>query len=97
MMNKVFRNQLGWVAKIYLDDMIMKSRMDQGHVTSLNEVITEAPKNNLRLNPGKCTFSIQVRKFLGLYLTKRRIEANPDKCRVVAEMQPFSVRIKGDH
>ena len=42
------------------------------------------------LNPEKCTFEVKAGKFLGFYLTEKGIEANPDKCRAVLEMEPPS-------
>lgn len=42
----------------------------------------------MRLNPKKCTFGVRAGKFLGFYLTEWGIEANPDKCRPIAEMRP---------
>lgn len=44
----------------------------------------------IRLNPKKCTFGVTEGKFLGFYLTERGIEANPDKCRAVLEIEPPS-------
>ena len=45
----------------------------------------------MRLNPDKCTFGVRTGKFLGFYLTKRGIEANPDKCRAITDMsEPVS-------
>lgn len=41
----------------------------------------------MRLNPSKCTFGVSAEKFLGFMLTSRGIEANPDKCRAILEMQ----------
>lgn len=41
----------------------------------------------MRLNPSKCTFGVPAGKFLGFMITRRGIEANPDKCRAVLEMQ----------
>jgi len=39
------------------------------------------------LNPNKCVFGVEGRKFLGFMLTSRGIEANPDKCQAIMEMQ----------
>ena len=90
MMNKVFRHQIGRVVEVYLDDMIVKSKREEDHLTNLQEVFSEARKNNLRFNPEKCTFGVRAGKFLGFFLTERGIEANPDKCRAVTDMRPPS-------
>lgn len=44
-------------------------------------------KYNIRLNPKKCIFRVQGRKFLGFMLTHRGIEANPNKCKTIIAMR----------
>ena len=45
------------------------------------------------LNPTICTFGVQAGKFFGFMLTTRRIEANPNKCKVILHMQsPTNVK-----
>lgn len=39
------------------------------------------------LNPDKCTYEVEVDKFLGFMLTHQGIEANPDKCQVIINMR----------
>nr|KYP62768.1 Retrovirus-related Pol polyprotein from transposon 297 family [Cajanus cajan] len=47
----------------------------------------------MRLNPAKCTFGVAGGKFLGFMLSKRGIEANPDKCQAIINMQsPCNVK-----
>jgi len=41
----------------------------------------------MRLNPAICTFGDQAWKFLGFLLTRRGIEANPDKCQAITNMR----------
>ncbi|KAK8951661.1 hypothetical protein KSP39_PZI003234 [Platanthera zijinensis] len=40
----------------------------------------------MRLNPSKCTFRVTSRKFLGFMVTRRGIEANPEKIKALEEM-----------
>jgi hypothetical protein len=40
----------------------------------------------MRLNPEKCTFGVKDGKFLGFYLTERRMEANLEKFNAVLKM-----------
>ena len=44
----------------------------------------------MKLNPTKCAFGVLARKFLGFIVNSRGIEANPDKIKVVLDMQPPS-------
>ena len=42
--------------------------------------------NKVRINLAKYVFGVIVDKFLGFMLTKRGIEVNPTKCKVILEM-----------
>ena len=44
----------------------------------------------MKLNPTTCAFGVFVGKFLGFIVNIRGIEANPDKIKVVLDMQPPS-------
>ena len=81
MMNKVFCNQIRDMLEVYMDDMIVKSRVDTDHAARLREVFAQARQCKIRFNPEKCTFGVKAGKFLSFYLTKQGIEANPNKCR----------------
>ena len=43
---------------------------------------------NMKLNPTKCTFGVSAGKFFGFIVNNRGIEGNPDKIKVVLDMQP---------
>ena len=44
----------------------------------------------MKLNPTKCAFGVSVGKFLGFIVNSRGIKANPEKIKVVLNMQPPS-------
>jgi len=43
---------------------------------------------DVKLNPKKCVFGVRLGKFLGFMVSSWRIEANPDKVKVVLDMKP---------
>lgn len=45
-------------------------------------------KFNLYLNPKKFTFAMKTEKFLGFLMTKKGIEQNPEKVKVITDMKP---------
>jgi len=47
------------------------------HIVDLEELFTTIAKYNLKLNPEKCVFEVEVGKFLGLLLTKRGYRGEP--------------------
>jgi len=77
---------MGRNIEVYVDNRIVKSESCQEHVQDLKEVFDALKSYNLRLNPKKCTLSVEEGKFLGFMLTHREIEANPDNCREIVDM-----------
>ncbi|RDX77340.1 hypothetical protein CR513_42558, partial [Mucuna pruriens] len=87
LMDKVFKEIIGKDMEVYVDDMVVKSSQTETHFHTLEQVFSILRKNRLRLNPEKCSFGVRAGKFLGFMLTKRGIEANPDKCQAVIDMR----------
>ena len=81
MMTRMFEPQLSKNIEVYIDDMVMKSKMVSGHVGDLGNVFEILRKHKLHLNASKCSFGVGSGKFLGYMVTYRGIEVNPDKLR----------------
>ena len=78
MITRMFKLQLGKNIEIYIDDIVVKSKMISEHVGDLRAIFEILRKYKLRLNASKCSFSVGSGKFLGYMVTHRRIEVNPD-------------------
>ena len=78
MMTKMFESQLGRNIEVYIDDMVIKSKVVSGHVGDLTSIFGILIKYKLRLNASKCSFGVGSGKFLGYMVTHRGIEVNPD-------------------
>ncbi|XP_015945427.1 uncharacterized protein LOC107470543 [Arachis duranensis] len=87
LMNKVFENQIGRNIEVYVDDMVAKTMVGNSHIQDLAEIFGQIRRYNMRLNPEKCAFGVRGGKFLGFILTSRGIEANPEKCQAILDMQ----------
>ncbi|XP_077241406.1 uncharacterized protein LOC143881940 [Tasmannia lanceolata] len=74
--------------EVYVDDMLVKSQSVQDHVSDLNETFQVLREHNMKLNPTKCTFGVSSGKFLGFMVSRRGIEANPEKIKAVVELTP---------
>lgn len=79
MVNKVFSKQIRKNMECYVDDMIVKSKEVLDHNGDLKECFKTLQKNNMRLNPSKCTFGVKAKKFLGYIVSQRGIEENSEK------------------
>src|ERR1044072_3825910 len=87
LMDKVFSRQIGKTMEVYVDDMIVRAENDDRHCQYLEEAFQSIRRNNIRLNPEKCSFGIEGGKFLGYIISARGIAANQDKCRAIIEMR----------
>ena len=87
LMDKVFSHLMGHCVEVYVDDMVVKSPSHHQHAEDLTTVFSALCQYNLRLNTGKCVFSVDRGKVLGFMLTQRGIEANPEKCKAIIEMR----------
>ncbi|CAL0307837.1 unnamed protein product [Lupinus luteus] len=93
MMSKFFDRQIGDHMKVYMNDMIAKSLPSEDHVSIIEKNFKQLSMYNMRLNPEKCTFGIEVGKFLGFLLASRGIEANLSKCQEIIDMRsPCTVK-----
>ena len=76
MMTRMFESQLGKNIEIYIDDMVVKSKMVSEHLGDLRAIFQILKKYKLRLNAFKCSFGVGSGKFLGYLVTHRGIEVN---------------------
>ena len=78
MMIRMFEPQLGKNIEIYIDDMVVKSRVESKHINNLGNIFDILRKHKLRLNASKCSFGVGSDKFLGYMVTHHGIEVNPN-------------------
>ena len=78
MMTRMFEPQLGKSIEIYVDDMVVKSKVVFKHLGDLRSTFNVLRKHKLRLNASKCSFGVGLGKFLGYMVTHRGIEVNLD-------------------
>ena len=88
MMIKMFEPQLGKNVEIYIDDMVVKSKMVFEYLADLVNIFEILRRHKLRLNASKCSFGVGSGKFLGYMVTHRGIEVNSDQIRAINSLQP---------
>ena len=87
MMTRMFEPQLGKNIEVYIDDMVVKSKVEYEHVNDLRDIFEILRKHKLRLNAFKCSFGISSGKFLGYIVTHCGIEVNPDQIKAINNLQ----------
>ena len=88
MMTRMFGSQLGKNIEIYIDNMVVKSKVVLEHLGDLGNIFEILRKYKLRLNASKCSFGVGSGKFLGYMVTHRGIEVNPNQIKAINNLQP---------
>ena len=88
MMTRMFESQLGKNIKIYVDDMVVKSKVVSEHLEDLGGTFNVLRRHKLRLNVSKCSFGVGSSKFLGYMVTHKGIEVNPDQIKAINDLKP---------
>ena len=87
MMTKIFEAQMGKNIEVYIDDMVVKSKIVSELIGDLTNIFKILKEHKLRLNASKCSFGVGSGKFLGYMVTHRGIEVNPDQVKVINSLQ----------
>ena len=83
----MFGPQLGKNIEIYIDDMVVKSKVESDRVNDLENIFDILRRYKLRLNASKYSFSVGSGKFLGYMVTHCGIEVNPDQIKAIKTLQ----------
>ena len=89
MMTKMFEPQLGKNVEVYINDMVVKSKLVSEHVMDLASIFETLREHKLHLNASKCSFGVGSGKFLEYMVTHKRIEVNSDQIKVINNWQPL--------
>ena len=87
-MTRMFEPQLGKSIEVYVDHMVVKSKVVSEHVEDLGAIFDILREHKLRLNASKCSFGVRSGKFLGYMITYRGIEVSPDQIKAIHSLQP---------
>ena len=71
----MFRPFIGKTMEVYVDDILVKSKKAEVHISDLDKTFQVLRHYRMKLNAAKCTFGISSGKFLGYMVSKRGIEA----------------------
>ena len=89
MITRMFEPQLGKSIEIYVDNMVVKSKVVSKHVGDLRVIFNILRKHKLRLNASKCSFGVRSSKFLGYMVTYKGIKISPDQIKAIHNLQPL--------
>ena len=84
----LFHDMMHKKIKVYVDNLIAKSREDESHAENLRKLFERLRKFQLKLNPAKCTFGTTFGKLLGFIVSMKGVEVDPDKIKAIQNMPP---------
>lgn len=88
MVTKMFKEQLWDTMEAYIDDMVIKSKVETDHLTHLTEIFDIIKEHGLKLNAEKCAFGVVSGKFLGYLVTCRVIEVESTQLLAIEKLDP---------
>ena len=78
---------------LYVDDLLVYSQNFESHIERLDQVLEKLEEANLKVKPGKCTIASPILKFLGVLVSEKGLQPDPEKIRAILEMPaPRSVK-----
>ena len=89
MMTRMFESQLAKNIEIYVNDMVVKSKVVSEHLGDLGNIFDVLRRHKLCLNASKCSFGMGLGKFLGYMVTHRGIKVNPNRIKAINDLKPL--------
>ena len=87
----MFSKKIGRNVKVYVDDMLVKSREEENQLYDLKETFDTLRQYYMKLNSAKCAFRVSFGKFLGFMVSQSGIEANLEKVKAIREMSSLKM------
>ena len=78
MMNALFFD-MGACVMVYMDDILLYMKTEEGHDKIVLQVLEILQKNDLFVKAEKCKFKVRTVKFLGLMIGPNGVSMNPKK------------------
>jgi hypothetical protein len=93
-MRHVFGDLIGRIIKVYVNDIVVKSKKTGDLVPDLTEVFAKLKEHGVKLNPKKCIFGSRGGMLLNFVVSECDIEAYPEKISTITNMGPIQ-NLKG--
>ena len=85
----IFHEHIHKIIECYIDDIAVKSRDKDDHITCLKKVFDIILAHQLKMNPSKSFLGVASGKFLGFVVTSKGIHLDSEKVRAIQKMQPL--------
>jgi len=92
MMTEIFHD-MAVVVMVYIDDILIFTRTEEGHDKIVQEVLCRLRANDLFLKPEKCFFKQREIEFLSLIIGSNGVEIDPSKVEEITNW-PMPTEVK---
>jgi hypothetical protein len=89
LMNKVFIEYLDKFVVVFIDDILILSKMEEEHEKHLRMVLEKLRSNQLYTKFSKCDFWLTEAAFLGHVISAGGVSVNPSKVKDVLNWMPL--------
>jgi hypothetical protein len=86
MMQNCLGSKIGQNIQVYINDVVITTRREESLINDLKETFDNLYRYKLKLNPTKYSFGVSAGQLLGLLVSARGIEANPEKIQAILTM-----------
>ncbi|XP_035844030.1 uncharacterized protein LOC118490476 [Helianthus annuus] len=93
LMNETFSDAIGKYIEVYMDDLVIMSKEESAMLANIQKTFNTLRSVSIKLNPAKCSFGMEERKFLGFIVTKDGFKVNPEKVQAIERM-PSPANVK---
>lgn len=93
-MLQCFTDQIGRNVKVYIDNIVVRTKKLNDLITDLEETFTNLRRFLIKLNPEKYVFGVLKGKLLGFMVSDYGIEANKDKIKAIRRMGPIQTSMR---
>nr|GEZ01054.1 reverse transcriptase domain-containing protein [Tanacetum cinerariifolium] len=86
LVEKAFQKQIGRNLEVYVDDLVVKSRMEKEVIRDTEQTFKTLRKINMKLNLKKCAFGMREGTFLVYKVDADGVRGSPDKVKAVIDL-----------
>jgi len=91
-MNSMFHNFIRKFMQVYIDDIVVKSSLEDDHLSHLRQSFERMRKYGLKMNPLKCAFGVCASDFLSFVVHKKGIKINHNKTKAILETKAYTTK-----
>ncbi|MBW0502473.1 hypothetical protein O181_042188 [Austropuccinia psidii MF-1] len=88
LVNDIFQDCLDVYAVAYLDDIMVFSKSEEGHVIHVSTVLSRLRANNLFSKPSKCLFHVSSVEYLGYVVSSEGLKMDQEKVQQTLNWPP---------